>query len=68
MKNLFTYLMSGAMILILATSFDWIIQTTKATGNLAGVIGSVIIIITLSVALGFSSEKVINQVKNSFKI
>lgn len=65
MKNLFTYLMSGAIILVIATTFDWIIDTTNDTSNLAGWIGSVIIISTLSVALGFSSEKVIKQVKNT---
>lgn len=63
MKSLFTYLTSGAIILVLATTFDGIIDITKDTSNFAGVIGSVIIIIALSAILGFGSDKVIKQMK-----
>lgn len=65
MKNLFTYLFSGAIIMVIATTFDWIIDTVKDTSNFAGVIGSFIIITALAIALGFSPEKAIKQVKNS---
>jgi TM2 domain-containing membrane protein YozV len=63
MKNFFTYLFSGAIILVIATSFDYIIDSTKDTSNLAGLIGSVIIVVTLILALGFSSDRVIKQMK-----